>query len=269
MTDTPPSGGSHVGAAAPAFNILLAEDSEENRIVMQHYLRKLTGTLTCVDSGIEALSTFQRGPFDLVFLALQLPFMDGLEVTRRMRHWEAGHALAPASIVALTVHAGRDWERQARAAGCTLLLTKPVRKARVLEIVQQCQQRVKVPQETASETDPSTLDQEALAQLYEDLDGEIEPILATFLQRLPDYLATIIDAVRQGDPGAVSQSAHKLKGVAANCGAATLQQVVWQIELMGRSGRVPEEAETSARLSAEGKRTEAALRHYLARLPHA
>ncbi|MGN7614314.1 response regulator [Magnetococcales bacterium HHB-1] len=66
-----------------------------------------------------------------------MPRMDGYEATRKIRHWEQKEQRIPTPIVALTDHAMREVADEAKKAGCDLYVTKPIVKARLLEIVNQ------------------------------------------------------------------------------------------------------------------------------------
>ncbi|MBF0187707.1 MAG: PAS domain S-box protein [Magnetococcales bacterium] len=115
--------------------ILLVDDSEDNRLLINAFLKKEPHTLVMAENGEQAVALFQSQSFQLVLMDIQMPVMDGYEATRRMRRWEEQHALERTPIIALTAHALVEESEQITAAGCDLHVAKPIRKQRLLEIV--------------------------------------------------------------------------------------------------------------------------------------
>ena len=120
-------------------NILLVDDSEENRLVIRSYLRKEKCRLEIATNGLEAVEKFRNGRFDLVLMDIQMPIMDGYEATRTIRAWEVETGADPSHIIALTAHALSEESAQIMQAGCDLHLTKPIRKARLMEVLREYQ----------------------------------------------------------------------------------------------------------------------------------
>ena len=118
--------------------ILLAEDNEENRILIRAFLRDLPHRLVEAHDGMEAEQAFLREPFDVVLMDVQMPRMDGLEAVRRIRQHEAV-GRAPRThrtpIVTLTAYALNEEVDRSLAAGCDEHLTKPIRKADLLAAI--------------------------------------------------------------------------------------------------------------------------------------
>ncbi|GAB6041879.1 response regulator [Endothiovibrio diazotrophicus] len=122
-------------AEGEGLEILLAEDAADNAVLIAAYLKRTPHRLTVVVDGREALETFRRGAFALVLMDIQMPVMDGHEATRAIRAWEREQGRAPTPIVALTAHAMREDEEKSLAAGCDGHLTKPIRKAKLMEAI--------------------------------------------------------------------------------------------------------------------------------------
>ncbi|MBI1731768.1 MAG: response regulator [Gammaproteobacteria bacterium] len=127
-----------VGDAGPPVaprRILLVDDNSDNRLLIRSYLKKMPYEVVEAENGRLAVESFQAGPFDIVFMDVQMPVMDGHEATRAIRAWEQSGQRTPTPIIALTAHASREEHERSLAAGCTTHMTKPVKKAALLEAI--------------------------------------------------------------------------------------------------------------------------------------
>ena len=109
-------------AAPRPLRILLAEDEAVNRIVITGMLQHLGYQADSVNDGIEALKAFERQTYDVVLMDVQMPGLDGLEVTRRIRSTVRNQP----HIIALTAHALAGDRERCLAAGMNDYLTKPL-----------------------------------------------------------------------------------------------------------------------------------------------
>jgi CheY-like chemotaxis protein len=78
---------------------------------------------------------FQRHPYDLILMDIQMPEVDGYDATRAIRRWEHNHALPRTPILALTASALGDAVQRTREAGCDAHVTKPVKKTTLLQAI--------------------------------------------------------------------------------------------------------------------------------------
>jgi len=108
------------------LRILLADDHPTNRTVVQILLDQLDVELTLTENGLEACEAFEADSFDVVLMDMQMPVMDGLSATRRIRAHERRSRAAPAFVVMLTANAMRDHQEASRDAGADLHLAKPL-----------------------------------------------------------------------------------------------------------------------------------------------
>jgi PAS domain S-box-containing protein len=141
-------GGSRTEAAAPAgqpapgsssgiaprkpLRILVAEDSPDNRLLVQLYLEGSPHSLTCVEHGGEAVDRAATEEFDVVLMDVQMPVMDGLTATRKIRTMELARGRRAVPILALSANARPEDIASSLAAGCTAHLSKPISKQRLL-----------------------------------------------------------------------------------------------------------------------------------------
>jgi CheY-like chemotaxis protein len=109
------------------LSVLVVEDNKVNQIVITRLLEKEGQAVSIAGDGRQALAAFETGKFDVALMDLQLPDMDGLEVTRRIRALCASKRQAQTPIIALTAHVLVEDRALCLEAGMSGYLTKPVR----------------------------------------------------------------------------------------------------------------------------------------------
>jgi CheY-like chemotaxis protein len=112
----------------PALSVLIADDSDDNRVLMSSLLKGSKVRLELAENGLVALEKFRSGAYDVVFMDIQMPELDGFETTRKLRELEAAEKRARTRVVALTAMAMREDIDKALKSGCDDYLTKPIRK---------------------------------------------------------------------------------------------------------------------------------------------
>ena len=115
------------------LHILLVDDSEDNRLLITSYLKKTPHTVDVAENGAIALEKYVAGAYDLVLMDMQMPVMDGYTATREIRQLEKQKGNAETPIVALTAYALKEDTQKSLDAGCNEHLTKPIKKAKLLE----------------------------------------------------------------------------------------------------------------------------------------
>jgi two-component system, sensor histidine kinase and response regulator len=115
--------------------ILLAEDSSDNRLLIQSYLKKTEYQIEIAEDGEVAFEKFKCGKYDLVLMDIQMPVMDGYSATRAIRMWEEEKGLKTTPIIALTAHALKEDIQKSIDAGCTAHIAKPIKKATLMETI--------------------------------------------------------------------------------------------------------------------------------------
>jgi len=106
--------------------ILLAEDNRVNQIVAVKILERMGCRVDVAASGLQALRALRAAPYDLVFMDVEMPEMDGLEATRLIRSGTAGETVREIPIVAMTAHAMQGDRERFMGAGMTDYVTKPI-----------------------------------------------------------------------------------------------------------------------------------------------
>jgi len=117
-------------------HILLVEDNPDNRMLIKAYIKKTPHSLDEAENGSIAVEMFKQNDYDLVFMDVQMPVMDGHEATRLIREWEKANDKNRTKIISLTAHAIREEIDKCMAAGCDSHLSKPIKKATLLHAIE-------------------------------------------------------------------------------------------------------------------------------------
>ena len=117
------------------ISILVVDDSEMNRLIVSQFLKSEKHSLVFAENGEEAVQKFKESSFDVVFMDIQMPVMDGWEATAQIRAYEKKSQIEPCCIVALTA-LGRDTDvEKSVKAGCDHHFTKPVKKGKLQSFI--------------------------------------------------------------------------------------------------------------------------------------
>ncbi len=117
------------------LKILLVDDSDDNRLLVKTYLKGDAYRIDEAENGEEAVALFQSGSYDLVLMDMQMPVMDGYTATRVIRLWEEEQGRKRTPVIALTAYALTEDAAKSEEAGCDTHLTKPVKKAVLVEAI--------------------------------------------------------------------------------------------------------------------------------------
>lgn len=118
------------------LRVVVAEDNETNRLVIATILEQLGVSAHLAVNGAEALEAWRRASWDVMLMDIQMPVMDGLEATRRIRQIEAGEGRARTPVVALTANAMSHHLAEYAAAGFDAVATKPIQITALLDAIQ-------------------------------------------------------------------------------------------------------------------------------------
>ena len=203
--------------------ILVAEDNPVNRLVIQRLLKSQGYTqVTVVEDGLQAVQACEQSVFDLVLMDCQMPIMDGLEATQELRRRGFG-----IPILALTASAVAGDRERCIAAGMDDYLTKPIEPAKLALRLQQWLEAA-----PAADTLPAPLELPCPAFEPDTLDyrfaGDVELFSECrnlFVRHADAWLHELEAAWHASDLAALARVAHKLRGAAANVGAAKLARL--------------------------------------------
>jgi two-component system sensor histidine kinase/response regulator len=249
---------------AKGLKILLAEDNLINQRVASELLRRWGHLVQVAGNGLEALSILERDSFDLIFMDLQMPGMDGLEATKRIRQMEAESG-EHVPIVAMTAHAMRGDRERCLAAGMDDYLTKPINPGLMLGVISKFASAQEGKPKGAKQAGVNAvLDMAKLERRFED-DAELShQLMQVFLEEYPILMGDVRKAVADSDAEALARAAHTVKGSLGYFEAEAASQAAFGLEKLGRSGSMRGAPEGLALLEQEMELVREALRKVLA-----
>lgn len=249
------------GSDCYTARLLLVEDNLVNQQVAVAMLERLGCQVDVATNGAEALRMAPRGDYALIFMDVQMPDMDGLEVTRRLRAISGRMAEIP--IVAMTAGAMGGERDRCLAAGMQDYLTKPLFHDALANVLVRYLDGVSMPQfghvtpSTAAEGAPELLDSNTLNELQRTLGVEgVESLVELFRQQLVERLASLDAAMAARRPDDVMQAAHLLKGEASSLG---LTRIASQAKKLERAAHYQEVENWPALREALGENLEPSL----------
>ena len=236
---------------ATGIRVLLVEDNEMNQQVATELLESAGAIVTVANHGGEAVKILTAGdqapPFDVVFMDLQMPEMDGFTATKLLRR---DPRLQKFPIIAMTAHALVEERQRCLDAGMNDHVSKPIDpdnlfstlmrwvKPRPREAVES-----QAPPTTGKAADQILLPEIAGVNLADGLKRVAgnrrlyRDLLRQFAEKQGDAAAQISTALESGDKGLAERTAHTVKGVAGNIGITEVQSAAQKVEKAIREGQ--------------------------------
>lgn len=118
-----------------SLRILLVEDSKYNCLIFKKYLDGTSHQVDVAENGEVAVEKFKSGNFNLVFMDMEMPVMDGYTATRVIRNFEKENGMSETPVIALTSSVTEEEVKKIMEAGCTEHLAKPVDKQKLIETI--------------------------------------------------------------------------------------------------------------------------------------
>lgn len=205
--------------AAPKAKILIVEDNPVNQMVARRFVERLGFEVEIAPDGAAAVFAVQKRRFDLILMDVQMPIMDGLEATRRIRQQEQGQRHTP--IVALTASAMTNELERCLEAGMDALLPKPLDSTRLAAVLRdQLAVRFELP-----------IDLDGLQVQFGDDAAFVLEICNTYAATALEIKDGLLAALAANDRRALRTLSHKLKGSSLGVGAASIARRAGELEL--------------------------------------
>ncbi len=204
-------------ASSGAIRILVAEDTEDNRLLLEHYLRYEQVELRFAFTGREAVDLVQRGEkFDLILMDIDMPVLDGFEAARVIRDWETSRG-ASTPIVALSADAMGEAVRSSLEAGCVAHVAKPVDRGTLLKTIQRY-----------ANVHGARPIQPAITTL--EVSEQVRALVPQYLESKHRQIEEAREALMTRDFGPIRRFGHNLKGTGRGYGFPAIEEMGRQIE---------------------------------------
>jgi signal transduction histidine kinase/DNA-binding response OmpR family regulator/HPt (histidine-containing phosphotransfer) domain-containing protein len=267
--------------------ILLVEDNITNQDVAMAMLTRLGWSAQIAENGKEALRATQRFRYDLLLMDVQMPEMDGLEATRKIRDPQFGSLRPDVPIVAMTANALVGDAAKCLAAGMNDYIAKPI-APRILsdtldkwladdgaitppsEPLASPPSFPEPPSAPESAVSPARSNSAKAAQVFNRADfirrmGN-EPLARSialgFLADLPVMTGALTDLIALGKCEAAGKQAHKLKGAAGTVGGEALRNLAFSMEQAGKTGALSDLAALLPELDLQAVRLQTAVKEW-------
>ncbi len=283
--------------AANRFNadILLTEDNPVNQDVARMMLEALGCRVDLATNGLEVLRALKEKRYDLVFMDVQMPEMDGFETTGRIREKERSAqeggkgAAGRMPVIALTANAMEGDREQCMSAGMDDYLSKPFSQAQLCAALKKWLPAEKAgdgaffppgeavkmdlgccPEPAGSGVAPAPVVDQSVLDGIRALQKPGAPdilgrVIENYLKTAPELLRNLRSAVTAGGPEEIRKTSHTLKSGSANLGAVALSERCKELELKGRSGDIGDAPFMLEEIESEYEKVREALQERLQR----
>jgi CheY-like chemotaxis protein/HPt (histidine-containing phosphotransfer) domain-containing protein len=253
------------------LRVMVCDDNVINQKVAQRILQQMGYRAVITANGNEALAAIDRGHFDLIFMDLQMPELDGLQATRIIRERQGQISQfpnynPPAIIIAMTASAMVGDREKCLAAGMDDYVAKPVRPDDVRAAIERWGQKIiastgndqAVTEKTTGtvpmKNEPASLPSVDMDRLMEFSDGTTESLrelIALYLDQTRKQLDQLTAAAVAGNAAEVRRIAHSSAGASATCGMVNLAPVLRELEHMGQEEKLEGAVQLCARCDQE------------------
>jgi len=241
-------------AAETDLAILVAEDNTINQKVIRQLLRHLGYRADVVANGIEAVAALERQDYPVILMDMQMPEMDGLEATRRLRErFRGSHA---PYIIAMTANAMPGDRERCLVAGMDDYVPKPIEMDVLDRALAAARDHVAARRRGEAVLDPSRI---AQLRAIDDEASLLDDVVAAFVGEVPQLLHKLEHAVREQDGQLLAATAHYLLSSIDFVGANRMRVPCTNLELMGKAENFEDADEQLAALSAAYDETRNAL----------
>ncbi len=229
------------------LRILVVEDNEFNQDVLAHLLTSRRHAVSIARDGHEAISLLGREAFDLVFLDVHLPGLDGFEVARRLRKDELRMGRSGRlPVIALTARARPGDRERCLESGMDDYLTKPLRAAELWSAIDRALPR-RDPDEPASAGGSTPFSRSVLIAACGDDDTMLGSMCNSLAARAPEHLERAEAALQTRDAETLREVAHKMNGL-VSAFSTTAANLAGELEEVAETSQWEEARDAMARL---------------------
>jgi CheY-like chemotaxis protein len=243
------------------LRILVVEDNSINQMVALTILRKLGYNAEAVANGREAIAALESIYYDLVFMDVEMPVMDGYAATRAIRSPDSHVLNHDVLIIAMTAHAMQKDRDKSREAGMNDHITKPISPEMVAGVLNRWLGQTIAPSapNSTGENLPGggevdCFDAVDLVRTCMGDEGMARAVVLSFLETSPAHISAIGELLAEGDMTEAHHHAHTLNGASGTINARNLQKMASEMEKMCGAGERTQANELLPRFVAELER---------------
>jgi CheY-like chemotaxis protein/HPt (histidine-containing phosphotransfer) domain-containing protein len=246
------------------MRLLLADDNIVNQKVAIRLFDQMGYHLDLAGDGVEALDAVQRRNYDMIFMDVQMPEVDGLEATRRIRTFEQETSRRRSIIVAMTASAMSGDREKCLAAGMDDYLSKPVRPEAVQSALERWGPQISETPTMANSSEssdpsgdsdspepvtppntpqtpadsPSPVDVERLTEMAGPDAPSVRELTDLYLTQTDEQLTELRAAIERSDAKEIERVAHKAAGASSTCGMVAVVSALRELEVQARKGNL-------------------------------
>ncbi len=250
-------------------HMLLVEDNPVNQKMAEAMLKKAGFHVDIAENGRKAVEALERKKYDIIFMDIQMPEMDGFEATRAIRSMEKADKRN--IIIAMTAHAMQGDREKCIKAGMDDYIAKPIDPKELFDIIKKWIKPKIEGDETvhssaapegdmqtelqhkAGEEEPPVDMKKAMSRVGNDMTFYKE-MVKEFVGYVPEKLNLISNGIKAGDFDAIQKNAHSIKGAAGNLSAVKIYSLTLEIENKGRGKNIAGAEDLVAELKREMER---------------
>jgi CheY-like chemotaxis protein/HPt (histidine-containing phosphotransfer) domain-containing protein len=254
------------------LRILVAEDNAINQKLALTLLQRMGYRADVAANGLEVLTALQRQAYDVVLMDVQMPELDGLETSRRIRADSVPLLLQQPIIIAMTANAMQGDREACLAAGMDDYLSKPIQVKALQGALEHWGPRVRdkdrvnrMPMSSIATSGgitpllPNPLNHAMVNTLREELgEDDLREIVGLYRKEARKQIANLRSVIGKNDAKQLTAVAHSFKGSSGNIGAQTVMELAAKLELLGRKGVLDGAEALLAQIEKEVERVEQA-----------
>lgn len=214
--------------------VLLAEDNLANQKLARRFLEGIGCAVDIATDGAIAFEHRRGHRYDLILMDLEMPNVDGLQATQRIRAWERAMAETPVPMIALSAHASNSFRELCLNLGMNDYLTKPIRRQTLIETVIRHLEGITLPpgEEVQEEIAPPPATESKRPII---VDPDIADLVPTYLEARRHDVKEIERLLPRRDFGAIQTLGHNMKGSGRGYGFAAISELGARLEAGARS----------------------------------
>jgi CheY-like chemotaxis protein/HPt (histidine-containing phosphotransfer) domain-containing protein len=241
------------------LRLLLCDDNAINQKVAARLIQQMGYKPDLSANGLDALAALDRQPYDMVFMDIQMPEMDGIEATRIIRERQRDRARhpnykSPIIIIAMTANAMAGDREKCLSAGMDDYLPKPVRPEDVRRVIERWASAASAsdtppaaPAQTATatealapaqEAEPAPVNMERLLDFTNGNPDDLRELVTLYLRQTGEQVEQLKRAIDANTPAEVRRLAHSCAGASATCGMVRIVPLLRDLERQGHDGKL-------------------------------